>query len=61
MASGPVSFNISEGRILIGGDNDWWPQNIEAVLSFLVGFFGRVPDFVWQNLGAWPRPVPEVR
>ena len=26
----------------------------------LRGFFARVPDFVWQELGAWPRPIPEI-
>lgn len=42
----------------IGGD--WLPEDIVGADAFIRGFFARVPDFVWQDLGAWPRPIAEL-
>lgn len=60
LRAGAPSFQISQGRIQVGGSNDWMPDDIDLALRFLHGFFGRVPDFVWQNLRAWPRPIAEI-
>lgn len=35
-------------------------QVLLAGQQYLCGFFARVPDFVWKDLGQWPRPVPAV-
>lgn len=53
-------FQISGGNIRVGGGGDWLPANIDHASQFLHGFFGRVPNFVWQDLRAWPRPIAEI-
>lgn len=53
-------FEIENGRIRVDADGAWGPDDIASASDFLHGFFARVPDFVWQNLGAWPRPIPEL-
>ena len=53
-------FAIDGDRILVGDGGHWDPDDIDAASAFLHGFFARVPDFVWQQLGAWPRPIPEL-
>lgn len=53
-------FEIVGARIRVGDGGDWHPDDIDRASEFLHGFFARVPDFVWQQLGAWPRPVPEL-
>lgn len=56
----PGSFSIEpDGRILVE-KRKWDPQELAWFSDFLRGFFARVPDFTWQELGAWPRPIPEV-
>ena len=60
LRAGAPSFRIAQGRIQVGGRDDWMPDDIDLALRFLHGFFGRVPDFVWQGLGAWPRPIAEI-
>ena len=60
LKAGAPSFRIAQGRIQVGGRDDWMPDDIDLALRFLHGFFGRVPDFVWQGLGAWPRPIAEI-
>ncbi len=58
MATRPGAFAISsDGFVRFKDDYDWETATIESLMGFLLGFLGRVPDFVWQNLGAWPRPV----
>lgn len=47
------------GAVQVPG-NKWDLAELDRANDLLVQFFGRVPDFVWQNLGAWPRPVPEA-
>lgn len=60
LRTGPVPFSIEpDGRILVG-KGDWTPDELAWFSRFLHGFFGRVPDFTWKELGAWPRPIPEV-
>ncbi len=71
MACDPRGFEIERGRISVDGGGSgaldflgvggtWAPADVARVSDFLHGFFARVPDFVWQNLGAWPRPIPEL-
>ncbi len=60
LRAGAPSFRIAQGHIQVGGRDDWMPDDIDLALRFLHGFFGRVPDFVWQGLGAWPRPIAEI-
>ncbi|MDO5093984.1 MAG: hypothetical protein Q4D79_11310 [Propionibacteriaceae bacterium] len=58
MAAYPGPFAIwGNGTVAFRDDRHWTPGEIEAFQAFLIGFFARVPNFVWQNLGAWPRPV----
>lgn len=54
------SFQVEGSRIRVGDGGQWLPDDIDRASQFLHGFFGRVPDFVWQQLGAWPRPLPEL-
>ncbi|MBB1516509.1 hypothetical protein H5398_11095 [Tessaracoccus sp. MC1679] len=60
MAGNAPKFAISGDRIMVGGGGSWEPEDIDAASRFLHGFFARVPDFVWRQLGAWPRPIPEL-
>lgn len=48
-----------DGVVELEVDPDSVPQ-ILAGRQFVLDFFGRVPDFVWHNIGQWPRPVPAV-
>lgn len=62
MASGAPKFAIQgDGAILLKGFGKKWEiEDILGADAFLRGFFARVPDFVWEELGAWPRPIPEI-
>ncbi len=62
MASGAPKFAIQgDGSILLKGfGKKWLIEDILGADAFLRGFFARVPDIVWQELGAWPRPIPEI-
>lgn len=56
----PYPFQIlNDGRVIVTT-----PSNSQAAIehmsAFLRGFFARVPDFTWKELGAWPRPIPAV-
>ncbi|GAA4903843.1 hypothetical protein GCM10025789_23560 [Tessaracoccus lubricantis] len=53
-------FQIAAGVIRVGDGGDWLPADVDRTSQFLHGFFGRVPNFVWQELGAWPRPIAEL-
>ena len=54
-----MGFAITpEGDIHVT-DDEWLPEQTGAMLVFFQEFFGWIPDFVWQELGAWPRPVPK--
>ncbi|MDU7361775.1 MAG: hypothetical protein E7L00_11295 [Propionibacteriaceae bacterium] len=56
---GAPKFEINErGNVVVQGYNKWTIDDIERANALLHDFFARVPDVVWQNLGAWPRPVP---
>lgn len=60
MAVQPPGFRLTaDGRIEVKTDASG-PEVIEFWSDFLRGLFGRVPDFVWRELGAWPRPIAEV-
>ena len=59
LRASPTGFAITpEGNIQVTAD-EWLPEQIGVMLVFFQEFFGWVPDFVWQELGAWPRPVPK--
>ncbi len=61
MEVGAPDFAIGgDGRIRVKGGDEWLPDDILAMDHFLRGFFARVPDFVWKDLGAWPRPIPQL-
>lgn len=60
MQSNAPKFEISGGVIRVGDGDSWLPDDIDRASRFLHGFFVRVPDFVWQQLGAWPRPIAEI-
>ena len=58
---GAPSFSVEgDGRVLVGDSGDWLPADIDRADHLLRGFFANVPDFVWKDLGAWPRPIPEL-
>lgn len=60
MACDAPGFEIERGRIVVADGGGWAPADVARASAFLRGFFARVPDFVWQGLGAWPRPIPEL-
>ena len=61
MDSHPPKFRLlPDGQIQLKIRLDWEPKDLVAVDRFLRGFFARVPDIVWQELGAWPRPIAEL-
>lgn len=60
LATVPVPFSIEpDGRIELA-KREWTPEELDWFSGFLRGFFARVPDFTWKELGAWPRPIPEL-
>lgn len=60
LACGYPQFSIeADGRIEVGA-GDWLPHDIDRADALLRGFFARVPDFVWDNLGVAERPIPEI-
>lgn len=60
LRTGGLGFNIApDGRIRVEGGK-WSPAELDRTSEFLHGFFARIPDFAWKELGAWPRPIPEI-
>ena len=55
-----LSFGIDQNGVITARDPEWPLERVEMMLFLLHGFFGRIPDFVWRELGIWPRPVPEI-
>ena len=55
-----ASFSIDQNGVITARDREWPLERVEMMLFLLHGFFARIPDFVWRELGVWPRPVPEV-
>lgn len=53
------SFRIKDGTISFAAST-WQPTDIDAHARFLTGFFARVPDHVYLDLGVQPRPVPRA-
>ncbi len=60
----PAAFQVIGDRFEVEHDGD--VATVEAWLSFARGFFGRVPGFVWKDLGVepprscsggWPEPA----
>lgn len=58
-AGAPRLDFLNDGRIQILAKCEWSPGDVHDSLQLLTDFFARVPDFVWDNLGVRPRPVPE--
>ncbi|WP_425307986.1 DUF3137 domain-containing protein [Ammonicoccus fulvus] len=56
-AAKPPGFAIQDGRIR--PDLHYSVENLSAMIDFLEGFFGRVPSFVWKNLGYAEPPFPQ--
>lgn len=53
-------FNfVGNGRIRVKGQR-WDVAELDHNARQLRDFFARVPDFVWQNNGVWPRPIPAI-
>ncbi|MEO7587305.1 MAG: hypothetical protein ABIS84_04680 [Arachnia sp.] len=60
LRTGGLGFTVDvDGAIRVEG-GDWSPAELDRTSEFLHGFFARVPDFTWQELGAWPRPIAEI-
>lgn len=56
MACRPLPFELTAGRIEVGTGVD--VTRIAFMEEFLLGFFARVPNFVWENLGHSRPPIP---
>ncbi len=60
LRTGGLGFSIeSDGAIRVEGGR-WSPAELDRTSEFFHGFFARVPNFTWQELGAWPRPIAEI-
>lgn len=60
LRTGGLGFHIaSDGNIRVEGGR-WSPAEVDRASEFLHGFFARIPDFAWKELGAWPRPIAEI-
>ncbi|RMB59659.1 hypothetical protein [Tessaracoccus antarcticus] len=60
LRTGGLGFIIEgDGTIRVEG-GDWSPAELDRTSEFLHGFFARIPDFAWKELGAWPRPIAEI-
>ncbi len=58
--TGGLGFSIeADGLIRVEGGS-WSPAELDRTSEFFHGFFARIPDFAWQELGAWPRPIAEI-
>lgn len=60
LRTSPIPFSIEADRRIRVASRDWLPDEIEWFSTVLRGFFARVPDFVWRDLGSWPRPIPRA-
>lgn len=58
MANNPPPFWYANGRLGISCNHDL--ASFAQAVAFLTAFFSWVPDFLWDNLGVVPRPVPEA-
>ncbi|CAI9399598.1 hypothetical protein [Aestuariimicrobium sp. T2.26MG-19.2B] len=54
----PPPFEGADGRLTITCEHT--VESMETARLFLLAFFGRVPRYVWQNLGLAVPPVPLV-
>lgn len=60
LRTGGLGFRIeAHGGIRVEGGR-WSPAELDRTSEFLHGFFARIPDFAWKELGVWPRPIAEV-
>ncbi len=60
LRTGGLGFHIApDGCIRVEGGK-WSPAELDRASEFLHGFFSRIPDFTWKELGAWPRPIAEI-
>lgn len=56
----PYPFEVlPDGRLVVQPPATT-PDVLDFMCAFLQGFFARIPDFTYRELGAWPRPIPEV-
>ena len=53
-------FGIDQNGVITAHDPEWPLERVEMTLFLLHAFFGRIRDFVWRELGIWPRPVLEI-
>lgn len=60
MASSPAPFVIDRDWVWFSPGEHSQPA-IAHASAFLRGFLGRVPRFVWRNLGLPDSPYPEIR
>lgn len=57
LRTGGIGFSVgANGTIRVEGGT-WSPAELDRTSEFLHGFFSRIPDFTWQELGARPRPT----
>lgn len=60
LRTGGQGFSIEQGGVIRVEGGSWSPAELDAASEFFHGFFSRVPDFAWRDLGAWPRPIAEI-
>lgn len=56
----PYPFEVLPDNRIIVNVPATTPDVLDFMAAFFHGFFGRIPDFTYRELGAWPRPIPEV-
>lgn len=60
LRTGGLGFDVGANGIIRVEGGKWSPAELDRTSEFLHGFFSRIPDFVWQELGAWPRPIAQL-
>ena len=60
LRTGGLGFSVESDRLIRVEGGTWSPAELDRTSEFLHGFFARVPDFTWKELGAWPRPIAEI-
>lgn len=60
LRSGGPGFAIGEDGLIRVEGGSWSPAELDTTSEFLHGFFARIPDFAWKELGAWPRPIAKI-
>ncbi len=60
LRTGGLGFSIEQDGLIRVEGGKWSPAELDRTSEFLHGFFARIPDFAWKELGAWPRPIAEI-